>query len=271
MQDLLAVGSVGSKSLHASLRPAADAERALIDLRQATFVDPAGLVAIACFAHRQRATGRSVECRSPVEAHVANYAARAHLGRVLDELGATHDLPVVREFDVGDNLMPVRSFDSSDGADDLAQHVWAQVEPIDQDAAAAIYTALVATGENVGAHSGQGRGYMAAQKTYGGRLLRFAVADAGRGFRRSLAHLSPTSDSAALRLALQPGVSGIEGPGRGLGLPEMVDRLTKIDGALHLLSGSGRLHVRSGRPPNATEAPNGFHGSVLEGEIPLTS
>lgn len=271
MQDFRVVaGALDSSSLHRALQPAVRDEVATIDLGHASFVTPAGLVAVASFAQRAARKGRQVEVLRPTNSDVANYVSRARLGTVLDEVGANHDLPSVREHDVGDNLIPVESFDTADGVETLARHVWTQVDPIDPDAAAVIYTALAAMGENVGYHSGQSRGYMAAQKTHRGRVLRFAVADAGRGFRKSLSHRSPKSDAAALAMALQAGVSGTDDAARGYGLHEMVQRFRGINATLHLRSGSGSHTVfATGRTRSDTYSIK-LRGSVLEGSIPLT-
>ena len=267
VQDIRVQGDFDVHHLHSVLLPAADDSVAVIDLDHARFVTPAGLLSTITFAQRAARQGRKIQLARPRSDEVANYVARAHLGSAIDELGGQHDLPTVREHDVGMNLLAIKSFDNDLGADGLAHHVWHIVHDLDEDAAAVIYMALAGIGENVGRHSGQSRGYVAAQKTHRGRVLRFAVGDAGRGFRKSLAHHEPKTDADALRLALQPGVTGSADGTGGYGLSELREKFREIGGTLHLRSGRGSRTEYSRGPAVESESQTKLHGSILEGEI----
>ncbi|MBM7803357.1 hypothetical protein JOE58_002608 [Curtobacterium luteum] len=252
--------------MHAAFEPAASKGVMIADLARLRFITPAGLVTIAAYAHRARAAGREVRVLRPASDDVANYVSRARLGKELDDMGAAHNLPSVREHDVGQSLLAVTPFENASGAAELATRVWEVVHEQDSDAAAIMHMSISAMGENVIEHSRWPRGYAAAQKTYGGSVFRFAVADAGRGFSRALRRYKPADDAHALELALEPGVSGLDEESRGYGLSELRDSVKAIGGTLRLRSGRGQLVVS---PSEATQTlfASPLPVSVLEGEL----
>jgi hypothetical protein len=265
-RDIRPVGSFGTYNVHSAFTKAAAGGAMVADLSDLGFVTPAGLVAIAAYAHKARVRGRTVHVTRPKSDDVANYVARARLGKQLEEIGATHDLPSVREHDVGDSLLAVTPFEDARGAEDLATRVWEVVNDQDPDAAAIMHMSLSAMGENVIEHSRSSRGYAAAQKTHGGTVFRFAVADAGRGFARALRRHKPRDDAHALQIALEPGVSGIDEETRGYGLTELRDTVKGMGGILRLRSGRGQFVVFA-ESASETVFQNSVPVSVLEGEL----
>lgn len=188
------------------------------------------------------------------------------MGRMLDALGVEHNLPTVQEHPVGDALLELTQFNGARGADSLARLVYDAVAPTSSVAAAALYNGICEAGQNVAQHSRQAHGFLAAQRTYGGRLLRFAVADSGIGVLATLQHLGVTSDEEALRHAITPGVSEVGGVGRGMGLSDMREQLVQMRGGLMLASGRSLL-LADGSTSTArlTDLPHTYPGTSLQG------
>lgn len=230
------------------------------------FCEPLGLVGIAAFVEGAAVRGERIVVSSPDNLNVANFLGRMRLGNVLASLGAEHDLPIVREHDVEHALFEVSSFVGARGAAALAGVVFGALEASDAEAASALYDGLCEAGQNVAHHSGRRQGYLAAASTHGGRRLYFAVSDSGRGMLRTLARRGATDDASALRLALQKGTSGTRDPGRGVGLPDILDRVTELGGELHVLSGTASVTAR-GKARWYGRAERPFAGTVLQGHL----
>jgi len=231
------------------------------------FCEPLGLVFIAAMTEHAIREGERVIVRCPTDTNVANYLARMRLGSVLAGLGAEHDLPQVREHSIGDALFELSQFDGGRGAGGLAALVHGAVETYNLDAADALYEALCEAGQNVAHHSGQQRGFVAAQRIYHGTRLFFAVSDSGQGMLGSLAKRGAKSDREALELALTPGVSETEDPPRGMGLPEVVLRLEEMNGALWVVSGSASVLARGHSRSFTTYKSGHFTGTALQGYV----
>ncbi len=264
--DLVVDGQLNVDTLHRGLRVSEKPKAAVIDLRGATFVTPAGMLAIVSFAHAAMNEGRSVRLLRPRDLNVARYLSRSRLGLRLGAVGAKHDLFAVQEHEVGLGLLEVTSFTNTMGADVLAQHVERVASKTDPNTARTIYMAIVALGENVEAHSEQAYGYAAAQQLQ--ERFFFAVADPGVGFRHALRAHSPTTDSAALELALQPGISGLQETSRGFGLEELKRAIQKLGGSFRLRSGTGAMDVHPDGRLSRSDRATSLAGSVLEGSIP---
>ena len=76
----------------------------------------------------------------------------------------------------------------------------------------------------------------------------FAVADGGRGVSTSLkaGGLAIETDESALRLAVEPGVSGTGEKGRGNGLPDVVSSTVGLAGLFFMTSGHAWLTRKKG-------------------------
>ncbi|QHC61726.1 hypothetical protein GSU69_02785 [Rathayibacter festucae] len=239
----------------------------MIDLSYLRFAEPSGLVLICSEAERLAAQGH-VDFTSPRNSEVANYLARMRLHEVLNELGISHGLPRVRENGVGLGLLEIRRFSSTDAASKLAEHVHANLVSQNGDIAAAVYVGICEAGENVFRHSESSRGYAVAQTTHQGRSLRFAVADAGVGVLATLRNRGAETDSDALELAMQEGISSYDDAGSGYGLSNLAGSLAKVRGGLTLLSGgASRRHVGSQIHRGASMA--SIPGAILEGSALL--
>ncbi|WP_138758127.1 ATP-binding protein [Modestobacter altitudinis] len=268
MPDLVTEGRCGESTLHRCLRPRTSDHWTRIDLRALTFAEPVGLTALATFAEEQLRAGHRVLVQRPEDASVARYLARMRLDETLTALGAEVDLPHVRARPLGNVLLELTRFDGHRGAGALAQMVHALIAPYDAEAANALHNGLCEAGINVVDHARRDGGFLAAQITHNGRRLSFAVSDSGIGLLRSLSRKGARTDADALRMAIRPGISEHDDPGRGVGLSDMVRELSRLGGHLHLTSGRSSLLA----PDTSEEThvwPQGITGTHLQGVIPL--
>jgi hypothetical protein len=245
------------------LRPS---ERYQADLVELTWITPAVMVATAARAHATLRAGHPFVLRGPAEPDPAGYAARMRLGRTLSALGASHDLPTVREFDQRANLLEVTALHGPAEVRRLAALVFDKVAAVHQGLAVALHQGLAELGANVHEHSGT-IGFMAAQTMPRRRELRLAVADAGAGLQATLARRGAVDDRSAILKALR-GTSQFDGPERGTGLPTTVALVTALGGSVYLTSGdaSVRAFARA-RRHGAAVVP--YQGTVVEARIPL--
>jgi hypothetical protein len=261
-------GRCDAESLLANFRPASESGTALIDLRDATWVEPIGLVAIASYASAQAEGGREVYLAGPRDFHVANYLSRMRLGLAIEELGGEHDLNPVREQDQADTLLELRRFEDETGAEELAALVYERVVAPSGDAVAgALHKSICEIGSNVPQHSGESFGFMAAQVTHGGHKIQFAVGDCGQGMTASLAPLGARTDEDALRMALEEGVTSTGQAGRGQGIRETRRLVNGLGGSVAMITGRARRTVWT-TVARRTTASAFFPGTLLQGEVP---
>lgn len=266
LDDLVVTGTCAPPRFADFLRARASVHRITVDLRRLRFTEPLGLVGIAAFVDNATRSGQRVIVESPSDPNVARYLSRMRLGNLLAGLGAEHDLPLVTEHAVENALFEINSFVGARGAAALAALVHQTIERSDPEAAAVLFDGLCEAGQNVAHHSGRPNGYLAAASTHGGRRLYFAVSDSGRGMLRTLARRGAKTDTEALRLALQKGTTGTPDPGRGVGLAEILDRVTELGGALHVLSGQASVTARGkSRWYGSSDRP--FTGTLLQGWV----
>jgi hypothetical protein len=268
MPEFVTVGRCGELALHSCIKNGGEDHRVEIDLRGLTFAEPLGLTAIAAFAEQHVREGRRVVVRSPLELNVSHYLARMRLDDTLTALGAEISLPRVSARDLDDVLLEVTRFDGHRGAGALAQLVHRLIARHDPDAANALHNGIVEAGINVVDHSRRRGGFIAAQITHHGRRLSFSVSDSGIGLLGSLAPRGARDDRQALDLAVEPGVSEHDDPGRGVGLSDLVQELARLGGHLHLVSGRSSLSIGSARLDSRT-SPQTVTGTHLQGVIPL--
>lgn len=268
--DLVVGGSCSPPGFANFLRPRRDSFRINVDLRRMRFCEPLGLVGIAAFVEQAARAGERVVVQEPLDDNVGNFLSRMRLGNVLAGLGAEQGLPLVREHVVENALFEVNTFAGARGAAALATLVYDTIEPSDPDGALVLYDGLCEAGQNVAHHSGRRLGFLAAASTHGGRRLYFAVSDSGKGMLSTLRGRGARSDAEALKLALQKGTSGTSDRGRGVGLPDILDRVTELGGDLHVLSGRASVTARGPRRWYGS-ADHGFEGTVLQGWVQRTA
>ncbi len=249
---LTVVGRLNTTTIATMLKWDPTAPTCVIDLAGAGFVEPAGLVTIAALADRARREGMIVEFTSPNNESVKNYLSRMKLGDILDELGIDHGLPTVRPKPLAEDLLELRKFSSEFDGGELAALVYDKVDGLDVDpqVPVTLQEGLAELAGNVTLHAEVAHGYAAAQTfpNGGSPQIMFAVADGGRGVSTSLkaGGLAIETDESALRLAVEPGVSGTGEKGRGNGLPDVVSSTVGLAGLFFMTSGHAWLTRKKG-------------------------
>ena len=239
----------------------------VLDLADVSFLDPVHLVGVAAQAYRAAAQGGRLRLIG-LSADQASYAARMHLGTVIEQFGGEHQLPSVHERDLHDSLLEVRPLRTRKDVRQLTELVFHRAGAQDGELAHALHLALAEVGSNVCDHA-QSIGFMAAQTISERAVLRFAVADAGVGLLGTLAGRGAFDDRSALTMALS-GTSRTQAPGHGTGLPSTVDIVSSLDGEILLASGSA-ASTATARGRRHYELVAGFHGTIFEGAVPATS
>lgn len=232
-----------------------------VDLRPVPWLDPLHLVCVAAAAR----DGAPFDLLGPT-GEPASYAARMHLGEVLDRYGARHALPRVREHDRRDVLVETTEVRDATGVRALAELVFDKVAPTDRHLAAGLFTSLAEISANVNEHA-QSVGFVAAQTVVAAGVIRFAVADAGVGMLHTLRARGARDSRTAIGMALS-GTSRVDEATHGRGLPSVVRDLAALDGHLLIASHDAVTTVdRTGRTHGSARVP--FAGTVLEGRVPL--
>lgn len=260
------------RCLHLSLRDSTGARTALLDLSNATFIDPAGLVLIATTAARCVESGMRVSVTPPVNPSVCNYLDRMDLVRVLDDIGTNLDLRAVRRFKLGDRILTLRRIEGDDAADDLAEQVFRIFRHGSLHTARVLYDAIQEVAQNVLDHSGVGHGYIALQQyrsAAGTSEVAFAIGDAGIGLRASLStRYRVHSDARAIRLAVRRGVTSVpDDPSRGVGLSSVVAVTGRHTGSVRLWSDAASSVFRGGTEVQAVERDVPYPGTMIVARI----
>jgi hypothetical protein len=235
-----------------------------LDLADLRWLDPLHLVGLATHALLAQQAGSRLRLTGLPE-NQAYYAARMHLGRIIELFGGEHDLPEVNERDLHDSLLEIHPLRNPEDVERLTELVYHRVAVHNETAARALHLAIGEVGSNVCQHA-RSIGFMAAQTIAEHGVLRFAVADAGVGLRATLASIGAADDRQAVELALS-GERHRWDPGRGYGLPGTVRIITELDGELLLASGLAATRVSPGRSMER-RLDVAFHGTIFEGAVP---
>lgn len=262
--------TVGPGCMTRCLVDASTANLAFVDLRGARWFEPFGLVSIATFIESQLGLGRRTRLLAPQQTEVANYASRMLLGRVVEELGGTHDLPNVLHHHVGTSLLELQRFHTEDASGALAGLVHDRLAATDPHLARAMHQSLGEIGQNVHQHAQVGGGFIAAQVTRkgNGREVAFAIGDAGIGLLKSLESRGFADDPSVLAAVMGGGVSRTDDPGRGNGFRTARDLLTAQGGVFFVQSGwASRVERAGGFSGPVTHPDTYVRGTVVQGRI----
>ncbi len=245
----------------AGFAAARNGSRVLVDAHACEWASPFGLVALLCAGQALAERGGGVKplLTAPADREVATYWARTGFFREAEALFEIHGaVPKVKppaETTVLLEVTPVR----------VAGDVHKVVDHI-QERAAAILTAelglepkatvgfgmaLSEACQNIVEHAGTG-GWVAVhaytwRRRLGRRVVVIAVADAGVGFRNTLAPSQAAAfgdrwdDARALEAAFIHGVSRFRDPGRGQGLRGIRRWLDRWGGKMSIRSGTARI------------------------------
>lgn len=262
------VSNVNPYSLSQALE-AGTADPLVLDLSEAAFVEPFGLVGVAVLAERAVNSGRQVTFVPPANASVRNYLSRMRLGQVLGDLGITHGLPVVHANPLQTELLELQKFSGQGGGEAVATLVYDKLEAVGADSMVrqTLFEAICEVAGNVDFHAKITHGYVAAQTTHQGQKVLFSIADSGQGLRASLSAVRQiTDDAEAIDLAVSEEVSGTGETGRGQGLPTVVGTSVGLNGVVHIASGNAKtLHTRTNVIKSVT--PGSFPGTAIQVEL----
>jgi anti-sigma regulatory factor (Ser/Thr protein kinase) len=236
--------------------------KVLLDARHTTWASPYGLIGLLTVA-QSRAT--KPELMPPESEQTASYWSHTGFYHHADGLFHLNGL-VPRTRAVGDSQVLLEITPVVGSADvhevveriqERAQRILTSQLNIDTPASIRFVMTLSEVCQNIVEHAGRG-GWVAVQ-TYkwkqrlgGRRVVQIAVADAGIGFRRSqeslpgrepLAPGDRWDDGTALEEAVIRGVSRFRDRGRGQGLANARNFLSKWSGKLSVRSGTARIAI----------------------------
>ena len=244
----------------AAFAAAQDESRVLVDAHACEWASPFGLVALLCAGQAlvERHGGKPL-LTAPADKEVAHYWARTGFFRQAEELFEIHGTaPRVKQPPESTVLLEVTPVRVAGDVHKVVDHI--------QERAAAILTAelglepkatvgfgmaLSEACQNIVEHAGTG-GWVAVhaytwRRRLGKRVVVIAVADAGVGFRNTLAPSQAASfgdrwgDARALEAAFIHGVSRFRDPGRGQGLRGIRRWLDRWGGKMSIRSGTARI------------------------------
>jgi hypothetical protein len=228
------------------------------------FVDAMGLVVIAAVAEDAAAAGRTVLFTPPQDHSARSYMSRMHLGKCLRRFCSTVDLPRIQERDTGHRLSELQRFDANT-SDELAESVFRALLAVGktEPEAASFFKGVSEVVNNVVEHSGVNGGWAAMQVMPSIDMVTFAVADAGHGLEHTLSrHNRVDGPVDAMAKAFQRAVSGTGARGRGTGLDDLHQRITRHRGQLRAWSG-GATGYSAGGPLACRGVSAVFPGTVV--------
>ncbi len=246
----------------------------MVDARRLSFVEPAGLAALATLLRlllSSKAPGVPVSWQAPEDHSVCSYLARMDL---LREFGIDVEhgrRPVAGRFfelhviDVG---IPDVSNRLTIQLCEVANTNWNAA----QDAIGLMSYGLGECIDNVVAHSQSPFGGFTCAQAYRARsAMQFAVCDGGIGIRSSLSLArSVTSDAEAIRLALRKGVTSKESGHAGEGL-FVISRMVEANGGVLVVhSGEARYVLDASNGTEETDETPAFPGTLVACELALT-
>lgn len=220
-----------------------------LDLSDVEFVCPLDLVGIAAWSVSLETSQRRDVILPPDD--IASYLQRMELLSVLRSHGWSIP-PVATEppEDVPHKLLEVTSLDDVWAVEDLADRLPRLFSGSSKDPRKlmALHFAFGELCDNAASHSGSFPFFVAAQRYTGETTgppprLELAVADAGIGIpkhlRRNPEYSEVDSDSEAIALALNPGVTGTTDR-RGYGFYDVLRETGEVaEGMMHVFSGRG--------------------------------
>lgn len=267
-------GTLTAAKVHAALREGdPESPVAVMDLRDLSWIDPAGLVALAALMEAQASIGRLPRLHAPHQLERSGFLHRMRLGEMVDEFDGRHDLSPVQSWNQQGYLLELQKFDGSNAAGALADIVSTQLS--DTPVALAIHKGICEIGQNVPDHSGRTHGYIAVVTKPATGTVSFAVSDAGLGIVESLKVHGPRSHEDALTAVLEGGVSRLELAGRGRGIRRTREEVSAARGRLFLASGNAGVAAwkgPGGRPlRQARQYPRAIPGTLMEGTLPVST
>ena len=235
-------------------------ERVLVDAHACEWASPFGFLALLCagqaLAERH---GPKPLLTVPADRDVAHYWARTGFFREAEALFEIHGtVPRVKPQAESTVLLEVTPVRVAGDVHKVVDHIQERAAAIltaelglDPKATVGFGMALSEACQNIVEHAGTG-GWVAVhaytwRRRLGRRVVVIAVADAGVGFRQTLAPTQAAAfgdrwdDARALEAAFIHGVSRFRDPGRGQGLRGIRRWLDRWGGKMSIRSGTARI------------------------------
>ncbi len=231
----------------------------VIDLKDAEFIDPYGMVGILELGAHYNKEGFRKTIRLPQSKDVLNYLDRMDFfkfaGGIFDLDPPDPKVPSrYRRNPDSDVLLEITPIEKSDDIHFIVGKVRERSQKIlaahlhyDDRAINGFITALSEVCQNIIEHS-ETKGFVGIQKYHFQNLnrnvVKIAVMDTGIGFRKSLSNrFKLRGDLEAIEKALLHGASRYEDEGRGHGLAAVRRFVTAWNGRLSIRSGTAKLSI----------------------------
>jgi len=230
-----------------------------IDLQEATFIDPYGMVGILEFGEYLKSKGIQKTMRLPKSDEVLKYLERMDFFRFAGEYFKLVQMdPQLSEkylrSSYSDVLLEITPIEKSDDIHFIVGKVKERAHAIltkhlhyDERAINGFIVALSEVCQNIIEHS-ETKGFVGIQKYHfqniGKNVVKIAVMDIGIGFRMSLSvRFSLKDDLEAIEKALLHGASRYAEKGRGHGLAAVRRFVNQWNGKLSIRSGTAKLSI----------------------------
>lgn len=234
-------------------------ESSIIDLKETTFIDPYGMVGLLELGEISLSQGVQKKLILPLTEDVLKYLERMNFFQFAKKyfiLGSfiPHIVEKYSRSSDSDVLLEITSIEKSDDIHfivgrvrDRAHAILATQLHYDENAINGFIVALSEVCQNIIEHSGK-KGLVGIQKYHFQKLnkniVKIAVMDIGRGFRKSLSERFPLkNDLNAIERGLLHGASRFADKGRGHGLSAVRRFVKRWDGKLSIRSGTAKLSI----------------------------
>lgn len=238
-----------------------------LDLTHCQFIGPVGIVTLALLRRVSELQGYRLSLRRPAMDKPDRYCSYAGLYR---DFGIG---PAPDSSDLMNVTRPLRAFGEFVPQDEIGSIVdlVGKTMSLSRTGKTDLQLTLFEVARNVVDHSQSRAGAVLSARLYSEkRQVRFAIADAGIGFRAALAsRFAPGDDSSALRLVFREGKSSRSMPHNlGQGLKHLSRLVEVTNGELLVQSGSAYLH-RKGPSERIAIAGGSFPGTIVWVRLPI--
>ncbi len=237
-------------------------DRLLFDAHATHWASPYGLVGLLAAGQHATENGQQRPLLTvPADRDVAHYWGSAGFFEQASDWFELHGkVPRVSPSHSSDVLLPITPVRGSDDVHQVVERIQERSAAIlsgelrlEATATMGFAMALSEACQNIVEHAGTS-GWVAVQAYYwkrrlGRKVVVIAVADAGVGFRQTLAATQAArfgdrwNDATALEAALFQGASRFRDPGRGQGLAGITRYANRWEGKVSLRSGTARIAI----------------------------
>jgi anti-sigma regulatory factor (Ser/Thr protein kinase) len=231
----------------------------IIDLREAAFIDPYGMVGILEIGERLKSEGIKKNLFLPESEEVIKYLERMDFFKFAEKYFSLDPAKQqisekYKRSSYSDVLLEITPIEKSDDIHYIVGKVKKRANAIlkkhlhyDERAINGFIVALSEVCQNIIEHS-ENKGFVGIQKYHfqnlNKNIVKIAVMDIGIGFKKSLSErFSLKDDSEAIEKGLLHGASRYADEGRGHGLAAVRRFVNQWNGKLSIRSGTARLSI----------------------------